>query len=120
MPDTGGPEDPPVVFLLPDGTEISDDPRWRAQQFKNQMEQQSANLAAQAKFAAEKQVADDARRRAAEIPDSEPEDEEPEQVTDYSLMTVQELKEVAAERDLDISGIKKKSELVDLLNSTEE
>lgn len=119
MPDTGGPDDPPVVFLLPDGTEISNDPRWQAQKFKEQVERQSHNLAEQARFAAEEQAKADALARAEEEGEDDEEDSEAAPLSDYDHMTVPELKELADERDLDYSGLKKKSELVDLLKNSE-
>lgn len=117
MPDM---DDAPVFFLLPDGTEISDDPRWKANKFRSQLEQQSANLAEMARFAAEEQARQDAILRAEEEGEDDPEDMEPEVLSKYDQMTVPELKAAAKELDLDITGLKKRSELVNLLRTAEE
>lgn len=114
MPDT----DEPVVFLLPDGTEISDDPRWKAKKFREQIEQQNANLQAQADFSAKEQARlfaeEDASRAEVNAESEEEEDEGDHAESAFSGLTVAELKKEASERDLDLAalGVKKKSELI--------
>ena len=113
MPDTTE----PVFFLLPDGTEISDDPRWREQKFREKIDAENAELKRSAEKAAREQIKND-KSSTSEMPEEDAEISG--KAISFGHMTVEQLKEEAAERDLDISGIKKKSELVALLEQSEE
>lgn len=113
MPDM---EDVPyVVYYMPDGSEISDDPRWKSDQFKNQLMRQDANLKAEADFAAARQAEDFAKAngQAEESEDdSEEDDEEDDSPDDLSGKSVADLKELAEENQVDLAGVKRKSELL--------
>lgn len=110
-----------VVYYMPDGSEISDDPRWKAEQFKNQLARQDANLKAEADYAAARQAEDFAKAngQAEESEDdSEEDDEEDDSPDDLSAKSVADLKELAEENQVDLSGVKRKSELLSRLRES--
>lgn len=117
MPDTDDLEY--VVFLLPDGTEVSNDPRWKTKQFKDQIERQNASLKAQADYAAKAQAERFAKEAGLAEEDPKEEDEADGPSDGFDDLTVPELKQEAEERDIDLraAGVKKKSELVELLRN---
>ena len=107
------PDEPnPVFFLMPDGTEISDDPRWREQQFRKRIDSEQAELKASVEKAAREQLLSD---QASTLTLPEEAEEISGKRSPLDDMTVEQLKAEALELDLDISGIKKKSELIALL-----
>ena len=72
----------PVTFLDADGNVISNDPVWRAQQLLG-----------------------------VESDEDMPEDQSTEDSSPYEGMSGKELKELAAERNIDITGLRKVSEV---------
>lgn len=124
MPDTDDLEY--VAFLLPDGSEISNDPRWiKKQHFKQVTDQNAAENAAnsavqeqlaQYRARAEAAEAELAAQKASGEIDDEDLGDDPE--NHFDQMTVKELQAEAAERDIDVAKIPhagerlKKSELV--------
>jgi hypothetical protein len=89
-----------VKFLLPNGTEVSNDPRFYQEDMRKQLEAQAKALLEQREPAAE---AD--------------EDEEEQEPSKYDAQTGKELKAEAEKRGLELKGITKKSQLVALLES---
>lgn len=80
----------PVVFLDADGNEISNDPRFHARKFSEQEEERRRNLENAA-------------------------DEEEIQTDDLDGLKGAELKKVAEDEDVDISGLKKVGEVKDAI-----
>lgn len=82
--------DTPVTFNMPDGSVVSNDPRYYAQLQREQVEAQAA---------------------AALVEDVELGD-----ALDWSHMRVVELRDEAVARGLDVTGLRKRSEFIALLN----
>lgn len=102
----------PVVFLLPDGTEISNDPRHADAKMRAQLEQQMATF-----------YPNSGNTRV--ILDDEAEDEESEDEGDgLEYLTADELKAHVQELkdqgiEVNTAGVKKKSELVDAIRAAQ-
>jgi hypothetical protein len=113
MPDS----DKPVVFLLEDGTEISNDPRWKAAQFADQLDRQNAVWEAQAQAAARQEAKLFAEKAGEGEDDVEEDDGGDHSGSDFSGLTINQLKSEAAERDIDLkkAGVKTKTDLIALL-----
>lgn len=121
----------PVVFLLPDGTEVSNDPRFYEEKMRQQILEQQRELLTKSTentgratgpsprggdvstFSGRDIQDPDGARQAAKEESEEGSDEE--QGDQYDDMTVEELKAEAEARNIDISGVRKKSELKDRL-----
>ena len=108
-------ETDPVIFFDAEGNEISNDPRWI-------MKQQADAL--QAQVDAQAEVATPSDQTPVDVGSggedkTEDETEEDSESVDYSEMKADELKALAKDRELDLSGITKKSELVALLEAND-
>jgi hypothetical protein len=100
--------DAPVVFEI-DGVEVSNDPRWHEQQELTRLQAiltENANRTVTELKAAATAVTDAVKAS---------KDGQHKVVEDLTLLTVPELKQMAEDRKLSLEGIKKKSQLVALL-----
>ena len=106
-------EEDGIVYFEIDGKKVSNDPNFdegegtRAQAQARQIEEAQANLQQQQLETAKanREASENASRSA--------------EVQDYSTQKPAELKELATNRGLDLTGIKKKSQLVELLQKAD-
>lgn len=104
----------PVVFLLPDGTEISNDPRHADAKMRAQLEQQMATFYPNSGNT--RVILDDEAED--EESEDEGEDDGLEDLTADELKAhVQDLKDRGIE--VNTAGVKKKSELVDAIRAAQ-
>lgn len=110
-----------VVFYLPDGTEVSNDPRWKAKEFANQLEQQNAVWQAQAQAAARQEAKRFSEKESGQAEEESDEVEEDDSSdhseSEFAGLTVAQLKREAAERDINLkkAGVRTKTELIAVL-----
>lgn len=103
-------EDPIVVFELPDGTEVSNDPRWLA---RKTLASTGVDIDAMQAKIAELQAQIDEANAASE----EDDDQTNEDGDEFDKLNGKELKALAAERNVDISGMTKVGEVRDALRA---
>ena len=101
----------PVIFLMPDGSEVSNDPSFG---FQRQAEDAASSREAElrAEIEAELRAKIEAERRG-EAEDADADDDNDE----FSNLGGKELKELAEERGVDISGLKKVGEVREALRA---
>lgn len=103
----------PVYFNLPDGTQVTADPRVAQAAFAQQMEEQEAELQRLADEAAEEnRKAEDDLNAPSEVPEDADGSLKDRVGSDWAHMTAAQLKAEAQRRELDITSLKKKSELI--------
>ncbi len=111
-------EDPIVVFELPDGTEVSNDPRWLAQRTLKR-----AGIAGDSNDSAElKAKIAELEAKLAEATKSDEDDDEDDSNEDgdeYDALKGADLKKLAADRNVDISGMTKVGQVRDALRAAD-
>lgn len=100
-----------VVFMTPEGP-VSNDRRFDLEEYKEHLKSLE-------------NPEDEPEDQAEDEPEDEPEDSDEDESEDeapspdYSKLKSAELKKLAADRDIDMSGITKKSELIQLLEASD-
>ena len=102
-----------VKFKLPDGTEVSNDPRFYQRDLQKQLDEQAKAL-----LAIREPKGKETRSAGEQTDEGLEQAEDESEVTDsYDSDNVKTLKAEAERRELDLSGITKKSELIALLRT---
>jgi hypothetical protein len=118
-------EDEVVTYLLPDGTEVSNDPRFHESKMRDQLLAQQREMLTQSVENSGRATvpstpgSDTSTFTGRDIQNPEASAREAESTT-YEKMSVADLKELAEQRQVDMTGVTKKSELVQRLKDDDE
>lgn len=106
---------PIVTYLDAEGNEISNDPRWIAQQYLREQ-----GVTEEEEDAAEEDNETEAQGDEGQEQTSYDEEGSEEEVVDYDSLNGKELKALAKERGVDITGLTKVSEVREALRAADE